>query len=39
MEFYYFYGPEDAEQYQFYRIPKQLITSGQRRLPHTYETV
>ena len=29
MEFDYFYGPEDAEQYQFYRIPKLLITSGQ----------
>ena len=27
MEFDYFYGPEDAEQYQFYRIPKLLITS------------
>lgn len=25
MEFDYFYGPEDAEQYQFYRIPKLLI--------------
>lgn len=29
MEFDYFYGPEDAEQYQFYRIPKLLITSEQ----------
>ena len=29
MEFDYFYGPEDAEQYQFYRIPKLLITSDQ----------
>ena len=29
MEFDYFYGPEDAEQYQFYRIPKMLITSDQ----------
>ena len=29
MEFDYFYGPEDAEQYQFYRIPKLLITSNQ----------
>ena len=27
MEFNYSYGPEDAEQYQFYRIPKLLITS------------
>ncbi|MDY6341574.1 MAG: DUF6017 domain-containing protein [Lachnospiraceae bacterium] len=27
MEFDYFYGQEDAEQYQFYRIPKLLITS------------
>ena len=27
MEFDYFYGPEDAEQYKFYRIPKLLITS------------
>ncbi len=27
MEFDYFYGPGDAEQYQFYRIPKLLITS------------
>ena len=27
MEFDYFYGPEDAEQYQFYRIPKLLIIS------------
>ena len=27
MEFDYFYGPEDAEQYQFYQIPKLLITS------------
>ena len=27
MVFDYFYGPEDAEQYQFYRIPKLLITS------------
>lgn len=27
MEFDYFYGPEDVEQYQFYRIPKLLITS------------
>ena len=26
MEYDYFYGPEDAEQYQFYRIPKLLIT-------------
>ena len=26
-EFDYFYGPEDAEQYQFYRIPKLFITS------------
>ncbi len=29
MEFDYFYGPEDAEQYQFYRTPKLLITSDQ----------
>ena len=29
MEYDYFYGPEDAEQYQFYRIPKLLIT-GER---------
>lgn len=29
MEFDYFYGPEDTEQYQFYRIPKLLITSEQ----------
>ncbi|MBR2257076.1 MAG: replication initiator protein A [Blautia sp.] len=29
MEFDYFYGLEDAEQYQFYRIPKLLITSEQ----------
>ena len=29
MAFDYFYGPEDAEQYQFYRIPKLLITSEQ----------
>ena len=29
MGFDYFYGPEDAEQYQFYRIPKLLITSDQ----------
>ena len=29
MEFDYFYGPEDAEQYQFYRFPKLLITSEQ----------
>lgn len=29
MEFDYFYGPEDAEQYQLYRIPKLLITSEQ----------
>ena len=29
MEFDYFYGPEDAEQYQFYLIPKLLITSEQ----------
>jgi len=29
MAFDYFYGPEDAEQYQFYRIPKLLITSDQ----------
>ena len=29
MVFDYFYGPEDAEQYQFYRIPKLLITSDQ----------
>ena len=29
MEFDYFYGPEVAEQYQFYRIPKLLITSDQ----------
>ncbi len=27
MESDYFYGPEDAEQYLFYRIPKLLITS------------
>lgn len=26
MSFDYFYGPEDAEQYSFYRIPKRLIT-------------
>lgn len=29
MEFDYFYGPEDAGQYQFYRTPKLLITSDQ----------
>ena len=29
MEFDYFYGPEDAEKYQFYRTPKLLITSDQ----------
>ena len=32
MEFDYFYGPEDAEQYQFYWIPKLLITSEQFKL-------
>ncbi len=26
MNFDYFYGKEDAEQYAFYRIPKRLIT-------------
>ncbi|HAJ74086.1 MAG TPA: replication initiator A domain-containing protein [Lachnospiraceae bacterium] len=26
MSFDYFYGPDDAEQYSFYRIPKRLIT-------------
>lgn len=26
MEFDYFYGPEDAEQYQFYRIPKKCVS-------------
>lgn len=29
MEFDYFYGSEDTEQYQFYRIPKLLVTSDQ----------
>lgn len=29
MEFDYFYVPEDAEQYQVYRIPKMLITGEQ----------
>ena len=29
MEFDYFYGPEAAEQYRFYRIPKLLMTSEQ----------
>ncbi len=29
MEFDYFYGPEDAEQYQFYRTSKLLINSDQ----------
>ena len=26
MNFDYFYGKDDAEQYAFYRIPKRLIT-------------
>ena len=26
MSFDFFYGPDDAEQYSFYRIPKRLIT-------------
>lgn len=26
MSFDYFYGPDNAEQYSFYRIPKRLIT-------------
>ena len=26
MSFDYFYDPDDAEQYSFYRIPKRLIT-------------
>lgn len=29
MNFDYFYGPEDAEQYQFFRIPKRLITGDE----------
>lgn len=29
MEFDYFYGPEDTEQYSFYRIPKLLITGAE----------
>lgn len=29
MTFDYFYGPEDAEQYQFFRIPKRLITGDE----------
>ena len=36
MEFDYFYGPEDAEQYQFYRIPKLLISClhlSKKRMP------
>ncbi len=33
MEFDYFYGPEDAEQYQFYRIPKLLIIGCSDLLP------
>ena len=31
MSYSYFYGPQDAEQYQFYRIPKLLITGEQFR--------
>ncbi len=31
MPFDYFYGRDDAEQYQFYRIPKPLITGEQFR--------
>ena len=31
MPFDYFYGRDDAEQYQFYRIPKSLITGEQFR--------
>ena len=29
MSFDYFYGPDDAEQYSFYRIPKRLITGDE----------
>lgn len=29
MAYDYFYGPDDAEQYAFYRIPKSLITGRQ----------
>ena len=29
MSFDYFYGPDDAEQYSFYRIPKKLITGDE----------
>lgn len=29
MNFDYFYGPDDAEQYSFYRIPKRLITGDE----------
>ena len=29
MSFDYFFGPDDAEQYSFYRIPKRLITGDE----------
>ena len=29
MSFDYFYGPDDTEQYSFYRIPKRLITGDE----------
>ncbi|MBQ9612280.1 MAG: replication initiator protein A [Lachnospiraceae bacterium] len=29
MSFDFFYGPDDAEQYSFYRIPKRLITGDE----------